>query len=1077
MSSTETFQHYQVLKKPDGSLWELGRGAMGVTYKAFDTSLRCHVALKVINAAYLDSEMARQRFLREARAAAGLSHPNVASVFHLGEEGGNGFYAMEYINGETLESLVKRRGPLPPATALKFTLQVARALRAAAKLGLVHRDLKPANLMLVREDEEDTSDDELHVKVIDFGLAKVTRKDGADVSATITVAGFVGTPHFASPEQLEEKDLDARSDIYSLGVTLWYMLAGKPPFAGSIVQVMSQHLTRRPPFDHLPNLPAPAFKVLEKMLEKDPARRQQNPSELRREIEQAIFALGVTPPPGPDGSHPSDVVETDDKDESFSTPTQIGIDIDQAPSSGQLTARLPEPGVVLGGRYRLVRQVSQSEHGVLFQAMDFDSQRIVALKILPPELLSNAEAYQRARRDFSQAQTVPHPALLQLFALVRDGAHTFLTYQWINGFSVVDVLRRRPVLSLNEAVKVLKPIAAGADALRGVGVDSLDINSGKVLLSLENTEVAASQTGLLSNPLSEWPACQPMIFPLRFRPEAGSSATWAGLQTIVPVPVAAPSNAVQLALLAYELLGGNVANFASSGRYTPLPTVGERGNDILRDVLLDEHGAKGREATEFVDALIETIHPSSSAIETSFRPKAGMIPATGPVRSPATSVTETVSPPSVAPPLPHQSFPPPPPPPPTLVPVIPPVQPSGVPLTAILAGAFALLLLLGALAYFGLRTKIGGSGQNTAKDTTSTVTPSASETPADHSATPVAQFTPRVTPTPFSATPNPTQTPAQPTRASRLAEALAEARRLQDNRQTAEAFAAYLHIADQFPESDEGLTRVESYVSELRTTPLAGDLEQRRFQQLRPSMEHAANLGSDLAMLFLGDHLLTTEPESAANWYRKAAEKGRPEAMVALGDMSFRSAVPGYDPSQSASWYEKASDKGSVIAKLNLAECYEVGKGGVQRDFDRSFQLLGEALGLEPNNPRALEKMAQAYEAGHGTVPNTQQAFALMKRASDEGDTNATLNLGVYYVKGLGTPQNERTAVSLFKTAADKNNPAAMFYYAQAMESGLPGVPANKAEAANYYRAAAERGFPPAKDYCTSHRIRFVPKN
>ncbi len=183
MSSTETFQHYQVLKNPDGSLCELGRGAMGVTYKAFDTSLRCHVALKVINAAYLDSEMAGQRFLREARAAAGLSHPNVASVFHLGEEGGNYFYAMEYINGETVRIAGQTaRARCPPVVALKITLQVARALRAAARLGLVHRDIKPANLMLVREDEEDTGDEDLIVKVIDFGLAKVARKDGAEAS-------------------------------------------------------------------------------------------------------------------------------------------------------------------------------------------------------------------------------------------------------------------------------------------------------------------------------------------------------------------------------------------------------------------------------------------------------------------------------------------------------------------------------------------------------------------------------------------------------------------------------------------------------------------------------------------------------------------------------------------------------------------------------------------------------------------------------------------------------------------------------------------------------------------------------
>src|ERR1700756_3891672 len=212
MPDSERYQQYEVLRRADGSLWELGRGAMGITYKAFDTNLRCPVALKVINSAYLQNETARQRFLREARAAAGLRHPNVASVFNLGTDQNNYFYVMEFVEGETLEAVVKRKGRLEPIEALNITQQVARALGAAAKQRLVHRDLKPANLMLVDEEGESV------VKVIDFGLAK-TAKDSGEDTGTLTMAGFVGTPHFASPEQVEEGDLDIRSDIYSLGAT------------------------------------------------------------------------------------------------------------------------------------------------------------------------------------------------------------------------------------------------------------------------------------------------------------------------------------------------------------------------------------------------------------------------------------------------------------------------------------------------------------------------------------------------------------------------------------------------------------------------------------------------------------------------------------------------------------------------------------------------------------------------------------------------------------------------------------------------------------------------------------------
>ena len=289
MAEKLIFDHYEVLTREDGSPFELGRGAMGITYKAFDTNLRVNVALKVINSKYLESEIAQQRFLREARAAAQLRHPNVASVFHLGTSRDAFFYAMEFVDGETVESLIKRQGPIDPAVALRITLQVARALAAAEKHHLVHRDIKPANLMLVRED------DDFLVKVIDFGLAKSIKHEEDDDLATLSMGGFVGTAHFASPEQLEEKEIDVRSDIYSLGVTLWYMLIGQAPFGGSLAQVMSQHLHKPPPLEKLQNFPACVRAVVGRMIEKDPAKRPQTPAALRAELEKCLAEIQATP--------------------------------------------------------------------------------------------------------------------------------------------------------------------------------------------------------------------------------------------------------------------------------------------------------------------------------------------------------------------------------------------------------------------------------------------------------------------------------------------------------------------------------------------------------------------------------------------------------------------------------------------------------------------------------------------------------------------------------------------------------------------------------------------------------------
>src|SRR6201993_1456845 len=152
-SSQLCFEHYQVLKNADGTPLELGRGAMGLTYKAIDVNLRCAVALKVINARLIGDQSARRRFVREARAAASVRHPNVASVFHLGQTGDGYFYAMEFVEGETLENLIKRCGRLEPKIALEITSQAAAGLAAIHKQNLVHREIKPTNIMVCLKEE------------------------------------------------------------------------------------------------------------------------------------------------------------------------------------------------------------------------------------------------------------------------------------------------------------------------------------------------------------------------------------------------------------------------------------------------------------------------------------------------------------------------------------------------------------------------------------------------------------------------------------------------------------------------------------------------------------------------------------------------------------------------------------------------------------------------------------------------------------------------------------------------------------------------------------------------------------
>jgi len=300
------FGIYEIDCHADGSLCELGRGGMGVTYRATDTSLQRKVALKIIKIDIAErSADARERFVREARAAAAFRHEHIATVYQFGMrlETGQYFYAMELIEGETLEERVRRAGPLDARTTIGIAEQVTSALAAAEKHGLVHRDLKPANLMLVNaNDPELTWGNQARskrsrlralrrrgipvVKIIDFGLAKAFHT--ATDPKSLTHDRFVGTPVFASPEQFEHSALDVRSDIYSLGETLWFALTGKTPFAGrTLSEIHRAQQSNELPTEQLKaaHVPHRLKSLLESMLAFEPASRP-GPQELSVQLQR-----------------------------------------------------------------------------------------------------------------------------------------------------------------------------------------------------------------------------------------------------------------------------------------------------------------------------------------------------------------------------------------------------------------------------------------------------------------------------------------------------------------------------------------------------------------------------------------------------------------------------------------------------------------------------------------------------------------------------------------------------------------------------------------------------------------------
>lgn len=254
---------------------KLGQGAMGTVYKAKQLRMERWVAIKILQPELAANATIRHRFLQESRASARLNHPNVITGIDAGEVDALCYFAMEYVEGKTLQQLVKERGAMDERVALELILQVAKALEHAEKLGLVHRDIKPDNIMVTRDRQ---------VKLLDLGLAKV-RADGPE-GATKGLA--VGTPNYISPEQaMGRQDIDTRADIYSLGVTLYYCLTARIPFEGPPEVVMYRHIHEPPPHPKnlRPDLSDATCTLIRIMMAKRPEDRPASAMQLVSDME------------------------------------------------------------------------------------------------------------------------------------------------------------------------------------------------------------------------------------------------------------------------------------------------------------------------------------------------------------------------------------------------------------------------------------------------------------------------------------------------------------------------------------------------------------------------------------------------------------------------------------------------------------------------------------------------------------------------------------------------------------------------------------------------------------------------
>ncbi|RMG18430.1 MAG: serine/threonine protein kinase [Planctomycetota bacterium] len=252
---------------------KLGEGGLGVVLKAKQESMNRLVALKILHKRWLDDEEFKQRFLVEARLVGKLSHQNLIKVYDVGREDWKLYFSMEYVEGETLEQIIEREGPLDTVRAIDLTMQVLRAIRYISRFDIVHCDIKPSNILVTHDGV---------AKLGDFGFVK------SNIDIEVTEEGSVlGTPDYISPEQAMGREVDFRSDIYSLGITLFHMVAKKPPFDGTVSTIMRAHIREDlPSLRKLnPEVPEALVRVIQKMTAKNPSDRYGSCEELFEELE------------------------------------------------------------------------------------------------------------------------------------------------------------------------------------------------------------------------------------------------------------------------------------------------------------------------------------------------------------------------------------------------------------------------------------------------------------------------------------------------------------------------------------------------------------------------------------------------------------------------------------------------------------------------------------------------------------------------------------------------------------------------------------------------------------------------
>ncbi|HEY0515216.1 MAG TPA: protein kinase [Thermoanaerobaculia bacterium] len=445
-----TLSHYRILER-------LGGGGMGVVYKAVDLKLDRPVALKFLAGQRGASEEHKRRFMREARAASALDHPNICTIYEIDESGdGALFIAMAFCEGEALRERLDR-GPLPVAEALGIAEQIAAGLGAAHERGIVHRDVKPANVMLTSGGR---------VKLVDFGIAKL------DDQSRLTRAGMtLGTAAYMSPEQFHGEDAGPRTDVWSLGVVIYEMVTGHLPFDGADEMEIVRGIVKRPPrpmAGFRPGVPPALERIVARALEKSPERRFRSMADLRADL-LALAAAMAAPR------------AEEDLDRTL---FELPLPARPLPPTASLEAGAGLLGQMIGS-YEILEILGGGGMGVIYKGRDARLARTVALKFLPPELTRDPESKERFVQEARAASSLDHPNLCTILEMgeTPDG-RLYLAMPCYDGETLRRRIERGP-LPTAEAVDLATQIARGLSKAHRSGIVHRDVKPANVIVTAD----------------------------------------------------------------------------------------------------------------------------------------------------------------------------------------------------------------------------------------------------------------------------------------------------------------------------------------------------------------------------------------------------------------------------------------------------------------------------------------------------------------------------------------------------------------------------------------------------------------